>query len=110
MNANPLKLTLAQLRFLQHLCQVGESQIPGGYPTAGRDASNWFRTVAVLEKKGLVTGDRGYETAYVLKKHGFGHQERKTLVPRTWGSPRSVTITLPAPSWLESLADRCKNR
>jgi hypothetical protein len=95
-----MRITPAQRRFLRRLATVGESLVPGGYPEAGRDASNWYRTVAILERLGLVTGDRGYEDRYVRVRRGAVIQERRVLVPRLHGSPRRVYLTLPAPAFI----------
>ena len=53
---NTTKLSSAQRKMLLEMLRNsrGESQVPTGYRTAGRDASNWHRTMDVLAREGLV--------------------------------------------------------
>jgi hypothetical protein len=43
----------------------GAEMSPGGYRTAGRDASAWHRTVAVLVRLGLVTRTSNGSASFV---------------------------------------------
>jgi DNA-binding IclR family transcriptional regulator len=92
-----MKLTAAQLRFLRHLAKSGQSLVPGGYSTAGRDASNWYRTVAVLERLGLVlvTHRSGrYWTTHKTRRGG------NTKTCTQYGSPCVVEMAFPAPAFV----------
>jgi hypothetical protein len=48
------KLSPFQMKVLIGIAK-GVNTPPSGYPTAGRDASAWWRSVEVLERHGLVT-------------------------------------------------------
>lgn len=62
-----MKLTEAQKRFLRETA-TGKNNVPGGYREAGRDASRWYRTLAVLARLGLVT--RGLHSPAALTDAG----------------------------------------
>lgn len=94
------KLTPAQLHFLRDLAANGKSSRPGGYPTAGRDASNWLRTVDVLVRLGLVTAYQTVELQVTVTKTRDGYRTSRCWLPQTRHSPQSVTLALPAPAFV----------
>lgn len=53
------KLSRVQLETLTRIALSGWETAPGGYKNAGRDASNWYRTMGVLERLGFVLSKNG---------------------------------------------------
>lgn len=56
---NEIKLSPTQLAMLRRLAER-EENVPGGYSSAGRAASAWWRTLNVLRNYGLVTKELYY--------------------------------------------------
>lgn len=61
------KLSATQKRALVRMLKDGYDLCPGGYPTAGPDASRWWRTMWILADRGLVER-RGHQAYKLLPK------------------------------------------
>lgn len=72
------KLTPFQVKVLECCLATGWDCPPGGYSTAGRDASRWWRTVQILVTQGLVTYKPG-ENCIRITEAGREAHARATL-------------------------------
>lgn len=68
--SSTVRLSDTQVAALQGMSDnAGFAVCPGGYTTAGADASRWWRTMRVLERHGFVR--RSGEQSYELQPEGF---------------------------------------